>query len=1295
MLILRFEDQGRTDCPIIRQRLLVGRSSICDLVINSPNVSRTHAEITISNGQVYLSDTGSSNGTFVNGKRIASRYRLQPGDRISFAEITAILHAPGKQQSPKLAQIISRIPKPAWGLFGGVLAALLLFAIMLPWQRHQRPIFSGGGDVVGGRTVSVPASSKPEPQAWFIPDSTSSPTGPTLSNWPQLPPELKTAAESIMQPPVAVIERQKQNPRPWESVSMPKEPLPVIQVAEMPTWLEPLGLKAEWFDGLDVSLTQGKIRAAIPAESIEKIMDSLSLANNDPASGIGVRLQTVAYHPGVDRRDPYLEINAHFEIGLQQRIFGHVRLRPPDVPAGDDYSWIENCQPLFFDLFVSGKNVLWGTISAPRIAVTSIRGNESFQIDNLLIEATDLSFNYPDESGTIRARVGAFALKDGTEEIRIGASSLGYRVPGRNPFSPWHLNLQVGAVSGAENGEKLMALSGVKLMTGPLGMSNQRAAIGGQISLGSLEINRGAGLSTVWNHLEGGIQLTALRQPMLEAYRNFRKQSAGLQGHVSPRAQREMREHLQQLLANILVGGGRIDYRFEVQASKGRELEAQAILDWSGAAVAGPENYSMNELERLGTLDMRANGDEALLRDLLASRGNEKMVDRGIANGELKRLPGGKIRLELHGPMDSPKPGVAKMTAPPVLRGGAEYLPEKSVTKETNPGGFKIYSPDGEEYLVKIQPDVNQDLYAGSAPFLNIIQDARDYSQPGDIDPEIGVEGLSLFRSGDASLLPWEEALPAISRSMVLMPSQFEIFPPSEFEVHSLSEGGDFYLPRIFRKFLTNKWIEADLQRRGMYAKVLLDVFTSADFTRALLDKGIDLEDVWAGTFFTTWLDFGVPLDEVQKAVGITGLGQKFLFANLADQRDLDSKISALEHGQVGSQADLSTIVDKINQRMAQRWGKALKGIKWLGIGLKAVRSGRDAAINTAIMAKAAEMSVVQSQAEVIVSVLENSTGIDPMMVKGANDALELLDLLQQDRFNAYQAAILSASASVGGSIAKEAIVKIATREMLKKVPYLKASRVASGAAAGVIVGLVEVGIDVFKTSQRASYLGCLCTVGRVMVSQTEQLLEGEMVGKLLPGKASLASLIHFNHKAAYLAHLTLNRELFYDRPLSKIVAYEIKARLHPGLKTSLLNSEQQLMNILLMEARVDTKRAILMEQVRKIYNAGREDHQIKSSDVIAANVSSVRHEDILGKWRFGETVCLITRNSYSIYNREGSGTAHYRIKNIDNDTISMELIDGKMAVGNIRNIKVKEKGRVLIIQDFFGPMEDEWVRIE
>ena len=62
-------------------RLTIGRSRECDVVIDDPNVSRKHAELRPHGPGWVVTDLGSTNGVKVNGRRVREA-SLEPGDEI-------------------------------------------------------------------------------------------------------------------------------------------------------------------------------------------------------------------------------------------------------------------------------------------------------------------------------------------------------------------------------------------------------------------------------------------------------------------------------------------------------------------------------------------------------------------------------------------------------------------------------------------------------------------------------------------------------------------------------------------------------------------------------------------------------------------------------------------------------------------------------------------------------------------------------------------------------------------------------------------------------------------------------------------------------------------------------------------------------------------------------------------------------------------------------------------------------------------------------------------------------------
>src|SRR5438132_13565499 len=85
--------------------MTVGRSSACNIRIGDAGVSSKHAKIWCEDGEYYLMDLGSTNGTFVNDKDV-DRERLTDGDVITFGMTQASFV--GDQPRPR--------PAPARGM---------------------------------------------------------------------------------------------------------------------------------------------------------------------------------------------------------------------------------------------------------------------------------------------------------------------------------------------------------------------------------------------------------------------------------------------------------------------------------------------------------------------------------------------------------------------------------------------------------------------------------------------------------------------------------------------------------------------------------------------------------------------------------------------------------------------------------------------------------------------------------------------------------------------------------------------------------------------------------------------------------------------------------------------------------------------------------------------------------------------------------------------------------------------------------------------------------------------------
>ncbi len=76
----------------IGRRARIGRSDEGEIVLLDPSVSRAHAVIEIVRGAAVVRDLDSTNGTFVNGRRVTSR-SLKSGDELRFGNTRMLLEA--------------------------------------------------------------------------------------------------------------------------------------------------------------------------------------------------------------------------------------------------------------------------------------------------------------------------------------------------------------------------------------------------------------------------------------------------------------------------------------------------------------------------------------------------------------------------------------------------------------------------------------------------------------------------------------------------------------------------------------------------------------------------------------------------------------------------------------------------------------------------------------------------------------------------------------------------------------------------------------------------------------------------------------------------------------------------------------------------------------------------------------------------------------------------------------------------------------------------------------------------
>lgn len=77
-----------TTLPLGKTAITIGRAPSSTLVIDDPYASGRHATLSERDGDWIISDTGSTNGTFVDDERLVEPIRLTPGISVRIGQTT-------------------------------------------------------------------------------------------------------------------------------------------------------------------------------------------------------------------------------------------------------------------------------------------------------------------------------------------------------------------------------------------------------------------------------------------------------------------------------------------------------------------------------------------------------------------------------------------------------------------------------------------------------------------------------------------------------------------------------------------------------------------------------------------------------------------------------------------------------------------------------------------------------------------------------------------------------------------------------------------------------------------------------------------------------------------------------------------------------------------------------------------------------------------------------------------------------------------------------------------------------
>lgn len=120
--------------------VVIGRAAECDISVPADEMSRRHALVRPTQEGVSVEDLGSSNGTFINNKRIQQSF-MHPGDELRLDAVRFILVAPGMEMPatpPQPVKPASAAPSAQklqmWASIMLTLAAIAVIVLLIMKQ---------------------------------------------------------------------------------------------------------------------------------------------------------------------------------------------------------------------------------------------------------------------------------------------------------------------------------------------------------------------------------------------------------------------------------------------------------------------------------------------------------------------------------------------------------------------------------------------------------------------------------------------------------------------------------------------------------------------------------------------------------------------------------------------------------------------------------------------------------------------------------------------------------------------------------------------------------------------------------------------------------------------------------------------------------------------------------------------------------------------------------------------------------------------------------------------------------
>ncbi|MEW6232919.1 MAG: FHA domain-containing protein [Chloroflexota bacterium] len=106
---------------VVRFPAVLGSDPAADIALSDAMVAAKHAELRFLLGRLVIADLGAPEGVFVNGQRIASLARLQPGDVLRLGNTLLGVQIGGSAKPSEPAPLVAGLPEeskvPPFGFY--------------------------------------------------------------------------------------------------------------------------------------------------------------------------------------------------------------------------------------------------------------------------------------------------------------------------------------------------------------------------------------------------------------------------------------------------------------------------------------------------------------------------------------------------------------------------------------------------------------------------------------------------------------------------------------------------------------------------------------------------------------------------------------------------------------------------------------------------------------------------------------------------------------------------------------------------------------------------------------------------------------------------------------------------------------------------------------------------------------------------------------------------------------------------------------------------------------------------